>query len=310
MATPSIYPTDQKRVLVVYKKSAFQSYVNERKNVDIKRLLRQKDKTVERLVAAHQAHEETLRETRRELESLGALSLFRYRGDQTMVRGVDLVVTVGGDGTLLWAARFCGPSVPILPINSSPVDSVGHYCAFKKGAVGVALRKAFAGELKATVCQRMEVRLDDEVVSKRILNDVLFCHASPGATSRYLLQPPHRKSSRTSVEEEQKSSGVWIGPPAGSTAAQRSAGGKIMPLTATRLQYIVREPYVGPAGPYKAIQGVFGADQRLVVTSKMRDARIFLDGHRHIREVKMGQRLAFCLSDEPVTILGYVRTRL
>ncbi len=301
----SVFPTDQKRVLVVYKKSAYQTHVKERQSADFRKLLRDNDESVERIKQAHDAHEETLRETRRALERLGVWSLFRYRGDQTMVRGVDLVLTIGGDGTLLWAARFCGPTVPMLAINSAPDDSVGHYCGFKKGEVEFAVREALAGKLKATVMQRMQVAVDGNVFTKRILNDTLFCHASPGATSRYILISPDGRA----VREDQKSSGIWVGPPAGSTAAQRSAGGKILPIAASTLQYVVREPYVGPAGRYRFTKGTFARGKALTLISKMRDARLYLDGYRHARDVKMGQRVEFQVSDEPLTVLAYRRKK-
>lgn len=36
------------------------------------------------------------------------------------IRNVDLVITVGGDGTLLQASHFMDDSVPILGVNSDP----------------------------------------------------------------------------------------------------------------------------------------------------------------------------------------------
>jgi hypothetical protein len=88
----------------------------------------------------------------------------------------------------------------------------------------------------------MCVTTNGRPVARRILNDALFCHASPAATSRYIVE-------LGGVVEEHKSSGFWIGPAAGSTAAQRSAGGKIMPLTAQELQLVV--------SPYDVRQGMF-----------------------------------------------------
>src|SRR5205814_102880 len=88
------------------------------------------------------------------------------------------------------------------------------------------------------------VRINGDVVTSRVLNDMPFCHQSPAATARYIVE--HR-----GVVEEQKSSGMWIGPAAGSTAAQHSAGGKVLPLTSADLQMVVREPYKPRGKPYK-----------------------------------------------------------
>lgn len=39
------------------------------------------------------------------------------------VRHVDLVITVGGDGTLLQASHFLDDSVPVLGVNSDPTQA-------------------------------------------------------------------------------------------------------------------------------------------------------------------------------------------
>lgn len=38
------------------------------------------------------------------------------------VRDVDLVITIGGDGTLLHAAHFIDDSIPLLGVNSDPTQ--------------------------------------------------------------------------------------------------------------------------------------------------------------------------------------------
>jgi NAD+ kinase len=229
---PSIYPPGTPRVLVVYKKSAWQTNVVERKNPRFLELVGTGHSTIARLEAAHDAHVETLEETRTALEALGARATFRFRGDEGLVEGFDLVVTVGGDGTLLWAARWLSEATPVVAINSAPQDSVGHFCAGKKGRVKGVLEKALKGTLTVNHLTRMAVTLDGEVISKRVLNDVLFAHASPAATSRFILRIVGRNKTR---EEELKSSGLWAGPTAGSTAAQRSAGGVVLPVRSKKV---------------------------------------------------------------------------
>lgn len=39
------------------------------------------------------------------------------------IRGVDIVVTVGGDGTLLRASHFMDGEIPVLGVNSDPTQS-------------------------------------------------------------------------------------------------------------------------------------------------------------------------------------------
>jgi hypothetical protein len=199
--------TDTPRVLVVYKKTAWQTNVKERRNPRYLQLVKEGHQSVERLEAAHRAHQETLEETHRALDALGVRSVFRFRGDEGLVEGFDLVVTVGGDGTLLWAARWVGPEQPVVAINSAPGDSVGHFCAGRKGSVEASLAAAISGRLRAFQLTRMSVELDGEVVTRRVLNDVLFAHSSPAATTRYLVRVDE---GRRIVAEEHKSSGLWV----------------------------------------------------------------------------------------------------
>ena len=109
----------------------------------------------------------------------------------------------------------------------------------------------------------MQIALEGEVISTRVLNDVLFCHECPAATTRYLIR-------HGAIEEEHKSSGVWVGPAAGSTAAQRSAGGRVLPPTSTQMQYVVREPYVSNGTRYQLTHGLLEPDEQLLITSKIR----------------------------------------
>jgi NAD+ kinase len=224
------------RVLVIYKKSAYQIYVRERRHTHIEQLVAARDVGALRLLRAHKDHLHSLESARDVLARLGADAKFRHRSDDTHAQNVDLVVTLGGDGTLLWASHLVSANTPIIAINTAPKDSVGYFCAGTKHELGDVLADALSGKLSATTLTRMQVELNGSVLSKRVLNDALYCHESPAATSRYAVRLGR-------AYEEQKSSGLWIGPAAGSSAAQRSAGGKIMPIDARELQYVVREPY-------------------------------------------------------------------
>jgi len=297
---------DAPRVLVVYKKSAYQTNVKERKNPRFIELIAQGDRSVERMIEAHEDHVATVDEARAALEKMGCRASFRFRGDEGLVEDVDLVVTVGGDGTLLWAARWVGAGIPMVAINSAPRDSVGHFCAGAKGSVRQVLERAIAGELRETRLTRMEVELDGEILTRRVLNDALFCHASPAATTRYLLRH-ERPAEGTAEEEEHKCSGIWVGPSAGSTAAQLSAGGRVFPVGSKRLQYVVREPYLPPEGSYSMTRGMVESGDQLALISKIREGRVFIDGPHHCREVRMGARLVMRRSEEPLTLLGFPR---
>jgi NAD+ kinase len=107
--------------------------------------------------------------------------------------------------------------------------------------------------------------------------------------------------------EEQKSSGMWVGPAAGSTAAQKSAGGKVLPLSSHKLQFVVREPYHGTGHELAMTLGLVEEGQALHIKSKMRQARLFLDGDHIEHAVTIGDVVAMRRSEEPLAVLGLSR---
>ena len=162
------------------------------------------------------------------------------------------------------------------------------------------LAKALSGDLRASKLARMRVEVGDRLISTRVLNDALYCHESPAATSRYILEHGDDR-------ERQMSSGVWVGPAAGSTAAIRSAGGKVLPVGSQKLQFVVREPYRGVDNKYDLTKGLVSPGESLEITSRMTKGRLFLDGTQKVHAVGIGDRISMTLSDEPLTLLGLKR---
>lgn len=290
------------KVAIVVKRTTYRKFVVEEHDPVIARLLRRRDPTVMRIKQSHDAHEATVREVDEALDELGADVVFRGGARGRIPQRVDLVVTVGGDGTLLAASHQIGDGIPLLGINSAPESSVGFFCGAKKGNVRAMLEAALAGTLVKTELARMRVDLNGKTLHARVLNEALFCHASPAATSRYILQVT-RPNGKV-LEEDQRSSGMWIGPAAGSTAAQRSAGGSVLPLTSKRIQYVVREPYRPAGGRLRAPKGLLDPDGSLVLRSKMREAKVFLDGHRIVHAVTIGDVLEMRRSPDRLAVLG------
>jgi NAD+ kinase len=262
-------------------------------------LLRRREPVVARMLEADREHQETVAQTRLCLRALGAEAVFRYRADAAVERGVDLIVTVGGDGTLLWAAHRVGASCPVLAVNSAPGDSVGFFCSAKRESLGDALSDALTGKARSTELTRMDVTVDGELVGPRVLNDVLFTHAVPAATTRYTL-------THKNVRATHKSSGLWVATAAGSTAAIYSAGGKPQPIRSERLQFRVREPYVFDRS-VKLTSGFVGPNEALTVESHIRVGRLYFDGPRRVHPVTIGAQIQIARSPEPLTLLGKFR---
>ena len=292
------------KAAVVLKRTAYRTYGPA--DARVRELLRTKDPTVARLLRAHEDHETTVREVEDALTALGVQAKFVEAAEPLTgtFDDVDFVLTVGGDGTLLLASHRASERTPILGINSAPKDSVGFFCAAKKGHVKRALVAMMRGKLPKVVLTRMRVELNGRLVHERVLNEALFCHASPAATSRYILRVDDGDGVK---EEEQRSSGLWIGPAAGSTAAQKSAGGKVLPLSSKRLQYVVREPYAPRGDRTRLSRGTLGNGGSVTALCKMQTAKLFLDGVHTAFDCTLGDVVSFHRSPDPLVVFGMPR---
>lgn len=204
----------------------------------------------------------------------------------------ELVVTVGGDGTVLNASYFLQDSNNPLVIGiRSSQSSVGRLCAFDYDGL-----EHFSTCLKAGVeVQRLELqRLRAEVtcnktgkkqLSKAVLNDFLYTNSNPAAMTHYIIKFAQRW-------ESHKSSGVWIATPTGSSAALQAAGGETKDFTDNCFQFQVRELYQS-SGNY--IGGCeFDLQQnKLTICSLCERSLLALDGHHHALFLQYGDAITF-----------------
>jgi NAD+ kinase len=281
-------------VLVVYKKSKLQ-LAREYKNARISDLLRRRDISVRAMVDAHAAHTATLASVVVTLQELGCQVKRVYRG---RLRAVDCVgraiITVGGDGTVLDASHRITTS-PILGVNSDPGHSVGFLCAADQVGFASLVERFLNTPESCVAVQRLCGAIDGTPLPYAVMNDLLVGHHNAAATSRYVIEA-------NGHQEDQKSSGLWIATAAGSSAAMASAGGFITDLDDRRFQLRVREPFVVD-GKQLQLASLWFGDAPVVVTSKMREGRVWLDGPYQSVRFPMGARLTFARA-EPLRLFA------
>jgi NAD+ kinase len=290
-----------KRVALVVKRSAYDramDFPDDR----LHDLIASGDPTVAYVKSAHDDHIATAAEVKKSLLGENVeVTRIRKRREPFDAAKFDLVIIVGGDGTLLRASHSVGKT-PVLGINSAPRYSVGFFCGARSGDVAESIHAALRGKLARVSLTRMQVKLNGEIVDSRVLNDALLCHQSPAATSRYILE-------FDDIVEEQKSSGLWIGPAAGSTAAQRSAGGKVLPLSSKNLQLVVREAYTPDGKRYRLWRTLVKPGSALTVRSKSRQMRLYIDGPDSMTRITLGDVVELSHGPEPLTLLGISNRR-
>jgi NAD+ kinase len=158
------------------------------------------------------------------LAGLGVASrTFAFAGPPGLppaIEGEDLVVTLGGDGTVLFATRLAAPlGVPILPFN---LGRLGFIAGFGKADWGVAIDLWAEGKLglSARLMLSVSVRRDEEDVAGFIaLNDGVI---SAQGIAKVLDLDIHVDGSALGWY---RSDGVIVSTPTGSTAYNLAAGG-------------------------------------------------------------------------------------
>jgi NAD+ kinase len=135
----------------------------------------------------------------------------------------EILLVLGGDGTLLAAARLAAPNgVPILPIN---MGSLGFLTSFTLEELYPALEETLAG--RSSVSERVMLHVDLERAGKviehqRVLNEAVI---NKGALARMI-------EVELLIEKEfvcrYRADGLIVATPTGSTAYSLSAGGPIV----------------------------------------------------------------------------------
>lgn len=253
-----------------------------------------------RIEEAHGDHLETLGTIRASLRRLRLAFRVVRSLDDVDPSDFDLVLTAGGDGTVLYASHHVD-TTPILGVRSSR-HSAGYLTGAHRGDVGSRLEAFRRGRLESTLLARMSVHVGGRLKHDKVLNDALFSHPNPAVATRYDLVIDGRS-------EEQMSSGLWVGPAAGSTAAMRSAGGRVLAPSSRNLQFVVREPIQRPRMRVRLVRGLIPPGRDLRILNKWQPARLFLDGPHLVVPVKPGQEVTMHLSDRPLSLLGWARRR-
>jgi NAD+ kinase len=287
-----------KRALLIVKRSELDTITHGHSGGDVRkrRLLVADHAAVSRIVPAHEEHMTSVHIVRDELKRRGILISERDTAPDRPLRGFDLIVTVGGDGTLLEASHAVRDNTVVLGVNSAPAFSVGFLTGCRAPTFASTLEALASRALKPLEVQRLQVKIGRRVLKEPVLNDVLFTADNPALTTRYRVITPEG-------EELQRSSGIWIATPAGSTAALRSAGGPTLSLTARQLAFVVREPYAPPGTGVIMTSGVLERRETLLVESRTDAASIYLDGHHRKYSVPFGEAVSFSLHPKPLRLV-------
>lgn len=289
------------RVLVVYKRSTYDLYNNQEFNPGVKKLIDEGHVAVKSLKQSHDIHQLTVDTIIEKISNKGIYLDVIFRGDLKPIENYDLVITTGGDGTILETSKYI-KDIPVLGVNSDPQGSVGFFTGANKDDFEEKIDLVLEDKINCVSINRLQAKMNGEPIKDLVMNDILITHSIPAATSRYVIRVK-------GYEENHRSSGIWISTAAGSTAAIRSAGGFPLPVTSDAVQYIVREFYDRGSNNFKLLGGVYNASDEIEIISQMRLGRIYIDGPFFDHPFTVGDRLTLHKSEFPLKLLGFDSTK-
>ncbi|KAI5662286.1 hypothetical protein M9H77_21609 [Catharanthus roseus] len=220
------------------------------------------------------------------------------------IRDVDLVVTIGGDGTLLQASHYMDNSIPVLGVNSDPTKaeeeeefneefdatrSTGYLCAATTKNFEQILDAILENRTQPSEVARMSISINAEQFPTFALNDVLVAHPCPATVSRLSFRI-QKQGEYCSPLAHSRSSGLRVSTAAGSTAAMQSAGGFAMPILSKDLQYMVREP-ISPGTNSRLMHGYVKLNESMEIKWFSNEGFIYIDGSHVIIEVQFGDTI-------------------
>jgi NAD+ kinase len=166
------------------------------------------------------------------------------------LEGIELVISIGGDGTALSASHFLVDK-PLLAVNSEPEKSEGALTTITIDELEKKLEEIKRGNFKTERLERIEVYIDGKLQNPLALNEVFIANEKAYLMSKYKLR---LKRGGEIVEEEQKSSGLIFSTGTGSTAWFKSAGGEPFSAQARHIKMLVREPFIRRINKFKILK--------------------------------------------------------
>lgn len=178
------------------------------------------------------------------LSTRGVSAEYGYLNDEDYRRRVEakefsLVITLGGDGTVLRAGHLCAPvRVPILPIN---MGSFGFLIEVSLNNWQAALERLLDGDYWIEERMMLRTKLwrgDACLATWDVLNEAVIARGSN-------LRPVHLKASLDGeAVTVYVADALIVSTPTGSTAYALAAGGPIMPPTLRNILLLPVAPHL------------------------------------------------------------------
>lgn len=217
--------------------------------------------------------------------------------------GYDFAITLGGDGTVLFAARCCTYlRIPVFPVN---FGEFGFIASIQKSEWQTELEKFLNGEaaveersmVQATVIRNNREEKDYSGIG---LNDVVVCAKTAART--IMLDVAYNLSSFG----QYKADGIIVSTATGSTAYSSSAGG---PIIDPELDALVLTPINSfSLSSRPLVLSPKGEIEITVLPSRQHDAVLIIDGQEPV-QIEEGDRIKIRRINHKIKLVGCTSQR-
>lgn len=218
---------------------------------------------------------------------------FQHANLVELAGSVDVVIVLGGDGTMLSIARALAPyPVPLIGVNRG---RLGFLTDIVLDDMEAELSRMLAGEYDAEerILLSAQVERDNETqFEASAFNDVVVSKAATGRLIEF----------EVIIDNEfvytQRSDGLVVATPTGSTAYALSAGGPILYPTLEAIALVPICPHTLSARPI-VVSSESNVD---IIIHHADDARVHFDGQSHF-DLRSGDRVRICRAPHKVKLL-------
>ncbi|HXV56548.1 MAG TPA: NAD(+)/NADH kinase [Gaiellaceae bacterium] len=202
--------------------------------------------------------------------------------------GLDLLLVLGGDGTMLRALRaMLGTETPVLGIN---FGRVGFLTTAEAADLDAVLERAFAGEARVVELCTLEARVGGD--THAAVNDVVVTSSRPGRMVELGWEVGGERLA------DQPCDGLIACTPAGSTAYNLSNGGPVLMWGLEAMAMTFVAPHSLRA---RAVVVPRGHDLRVTNRSAELPVAVLVDG-REVGSLEPGGEIEVAIGSDPTRL--------
>ncbi|QQG35126.1 MAG: NAD(+)/NADH kinase [Deltaproteobacteria bacterium] len=208
----------------------------------------------------------------------------------------DIIITVGGDGTLLGVCHYVSGQI-VIGVNSNLEKSVGGLCVANKLNFKEIFNDIIGLKLYPLELVRIKVSSDTLLVGHSACNDIMLVKKNKMGLLTLEVN-------FGCLKEQFKCTSLIISTPCGSTGIIRDFGGEKIGIKCSYLQWLATGLWNMNRGEYLLASGILKAAEKIYILSPDHDIAVFIDGNYCSFSLAKGMQLSVELSLEKIKLVS------